>query len=223
MPVYRKESHKNPGRSKKYSFLILWLIGHALAWAAYFSSQGMFNVDWIWTIALGLGGVTSLVQYLLIRWQFGRNIKWWLPLSILTWLFAAFFPFDASLQLGDSQIGITIQALALFAPAALIQAFLLRKHVQNSWLWLLASITGTTTFALSVAALNWIPLSGYLGYGVYASTTALTLLWLFGMSQQEMSEVSQSASYKRLTDSDEQEEYEELYQGEIEAQRKLMR
>ena len=223
MPVYVTESQNKPGRRRKYAFIILWLLGHALAWGAYFATLGMFNIDWLWSIALGLGGVTSLVQYLLIRWQFGRNIKWWLPLSLLTWLFAAFVPFNASLELGFSLFDITIQALALFGPAALLQAILLRKHVQHSWLWLLVTIAGATTFALGVTSMEWLPLSGFLGYGVYSSTTALSLLWLFGMSQREMPEVAEDHSYKRLLDSDEQEEYEPLYQGEIEAQRKLMR
>ncbi len=197
---------KDHPKGNKFAFIIMWLIGHVLAWIPFIILVEWLNSnvnDMLFFAVMGLtvGGITSLSQYLLIRWQFGRNLRWWIPLSIIAWLFAALVAIQTVIDTGNSQLEITLQALALFTPAAIVQAFLLRKQVQQAWLWLLASVAGTTTFALPIMfdyGENWTILAGY---GLYASATALTLLWLFGMSGMQMKQEAKDKIHHRLTDS----------------------
>ena len=198
---------KGHPKRNKFAFIILWLLGHVLAWIPFITVvdwlDSSFN-DTIFFAFMGLtvGGITSLTQYLLIRRHFGRNLRWWMPLSIIAWLFAVLVVFQTVAYSGNSQFEITLQALALFTPAAIVQAFLLRKQIQQAWLWLLASIAGTTTFVLPIMfdfGENWTILAGY---GLYASATALTLLWLFGMSGVQIKQEAKDKTHHRLVDSD---------------------
>lgn len=199
-----KKGHPN---RNKFAFIIMWLMGHMLAFGAFIPIVAWANAifddtGFVTILALVVGGITSLTQYLLIRWQFGRNIKWWIPLSIIAWLISAFTIFQVVENLSSSQFDITLQALALFTPPALVQTFLLRKQVQQAWLWLLASVAGTTTFALPIAFAYGEDWTILVGYGLYASATALTLLWLFGMSGIPIKQEAKDKTHNQLTDSD---------------------
>lgn len=203
----KEKLKKGQPKRNKFVFLVLWLFGHVLAWIPFITTaewlDSNFN-DIVLFAVMGLtvGGITSLTQYFLIRYQFGRNLKWWIPLSVVAWLFATLILIQAVINRGDSQFDIIMQALALFTPTALVQTFLLRKQVQQAWLWLLASVTGTTIFALPIAfdyGENWTILAGY---GLYASATALTLLWLFGMSGIQIKQKIKDKTHSQLTDTE---------------------
>lgn len=198
---------KGQARGNRWLFVLLWIVGHALAWGVFSMVQMIpgfaeINLTEI-LLAMGLvvGGITSLTQYLLIRWQFGRNIKWWMPISLIAWVFAILTPFQASLRMGDTQFEVTAQLLALYVPIAVVQMVLLRKHVRQSWLWLVATLAGSSVFALSLISLQevllWAP---FVAFGAYASITALSLLWLFGMSKPEVQQSISASSYERLSD-----------------------
>ncbi|MEM9953881.1 MAG: hypothetical protein AAF846_19885 [Chloroflexota bacterium] len=185
---------KSPPKRNRLLFMTLWILGHGLAWLPFFmvSNSGGAGDELGLVVWVGgfIGGITSLTQYALIRWYFGRNLKWWLPLSLVAWIGAAIFPFVYLVdELPFNQIGLTLQMLSLATPAAIVQAFLLRKHVRQAWLWVLATITGLIVFSLSVTTLNDLFFDtdfiiAAVSYGLFALTTASTLLWLFGMSQQ---------------------------------------
>ena len=219
---------KGQSKRNKFAFLVMWLTGHMLAWLPFIAFVDWLNPrlnDMTGFVAMGLivGGITSLTQYLLIRWQFRRNLRLWIPLSVIAWLVATLVVIQPLVNLSGSQIDVTLQAMALFTPAAIVQAFLLRKQVQQAWLWLMASVAGTTTFALPIVfdyGENWTILAGY---GLYAGTLALTLLWLFGMSGRQMQEVSKDENYNtRLSDEAmTSDEYD--YQVDMEAKQKLAR
>lgn len=203
----KEKLKKGHPKRNKFAFIVMWLIGHMLAFGAFipiveWANSVFEETGFLTVLALVVGGISSLTQYLLIRRQFGRNLKWWIPLSMIGWLIATLIIFPLVENLSSSRFDITIQALVLFLPAALIQTFLLRKQVQQAWLWLLASVAGTTTFALPIAFAygeDWTILAGY---GLYASATALTLLWLFGMSGVQIKQEAKDGTHNQLTDSE---------------------
>lgn len=188
MSETKAKPKKAPARGNKFAFSILWLIGHVAAWGAFIPIadvvDGFPRNDFLFftLLAIVVGGITSSVQYALMRWQFGRNIKAWIPTSIVAWLLATLVVVQPIVNLGLDQLEITLQALALYLPATIFQTILLRRHVQQAWLWLLASVAGSFAFALPIAN-DGGDMSVLLGYGFYAMTMAITLIYLFGMSQ----------------------------------------
>jgi|GEM_PF-2685341 len=224
----QKTKHKKGiSRHNKFIFLVLWFIGHLLAWGGLwlFVVSPLFMEDFGNNVQFGflgfiVGGITSLVQYSLIRWQFGRNIKWWIPLSILAWIFASIISFQASgsLTTDYNNVVVSISALALYLPPVIVQYFLLRKHIRQAWLWIIGSIAASTIFALLINGEVW---QIFAGFGLYSIVTGSTLLLLFGMSKASVQQKMADTAHERLQDSTNDDSQEQIDAAEQNMQRKM--
>ena len=208
MDIEKSKLKKRPTSHNQILFILLWIIGHLIAWSVF--TAGLFipgflgsdgNSPHVMTIAFILGALTSTIQYLLIRWQFGRDIKWWIPISFIAWGFGI-FACQAIFDMANTQFGLMMKMLALYTPATLVQILLLRKHVQQSWLWLLGTFAGASVFALSVRSLHLrgTLLAFSIGVGLYAGTKVLTLIWLFSTSKTSLQQQKLASAYKQYED-----------------------
>lgn len=207
--------------SNRLLFVLLWMLGHDLGWGLYMII-GMLHTDfwdgdstWLMELGLSLGIITSLTQYWLIRWHFGRHIRAWISPSIIAWIVAAYILFPASIDYMDENTlsGSAIWALSLYLPATLVQALLLRKHVQHAWLWILASVVGSSLFALVVNSLQSMNViwATAIGTGVYGGVTALTLVCMFMLSKIPIKHELSASSYEHLHDDTDDDLYEETF------------
>ncbi len=206
MDAQKTKAKNTPIQHNRWIFLGLWLLGHGLAWLPFMimTETSLDDTVIAFAIFIGifLGGITSATQYLLIHRQFGHNIKWWMPLSTIAWIIGAITLYSIDLFNTEfTSFNFTIQMLVLAGPAILVQLFLLRKYIKQSWLWGLANFAGLATFATGLVTLsngdtNFLTVA--ISYGLFASATGMTLLWLFGMAQTPTKQ--KAHSIERLID-----------------------
>ena len=208
-----EKAKKTQRRRNWLVFLIAWLAGHTTAWLILYPIAEINFIEQNTLLLYGiagliLGSITSTVQYFLVRWQFGRNIKSWIPVSVLMWFLNTLILFQYIAETNvlsgiDEPFNTMLLALSLYATPALAQVWLLRKHVQQAWLWGLANIAGTALFAMGVNQFSsdW---GVALSYGLFSSATALTLLWIFAMSQPSVKAKSILASENRLSEQEQE-------------------
>jgi len=209
------KQHEYQPRMTRRRFLIQWIIGHALSWLGVIglavgvhSFAALFRIaietisfDWVFGLifALGMGGLSAFVQKRAIGLMFGQYITGWRRWTIAMWLLSTFLIIQTKdlypAGIGEAQVA-AMQGIILFSIPALAQAWLLRKHVRSTWLWVLASIAGAATFGLFEAMYDNVLVSFPVGYGAYAVVTGLSLLWLFGMTSGK---TQQQRNSSRLT------------------------
>src|SRR5689334_10873425 len=92
-----------------------------------------------------IGIPTAWRQKLSLYLHFGRWFRGWLRANTIAWILGG-VSIMAVMNLGfyrSEQPDILIQILSLMLPPTLAQIWVLRRHVQNAWLMLLAAIAGT--------------------------------------------------------------------------------
>ena len=158
----------------------MWVIGHVLTWGImllfYEVLASYFGINYEFSVTLILSTLTSLTQYTLIWWMFGRNLKWWLSLSLIAWMLPPVLGFYVE---PVTIINLIIFLLILYMPSTLIQVFLLIDYVRHSWIWLFANFIGSLTFVPFIEFANGDRTIILLGSAFYALITAFTLLLLF--------------------------------------------
>lgn len=206
MLAQKPKGKNTPSKKNRWIFLSLWLLGHSFAWIPYMLASQANSGDSLITFAIFvggfIGGITSLTQYLLIRRQFGKNIKWWFPLSTVAWVLGSIILYTQMFDLDFTTLNFSLQMLVLAGSAILIQMGLLRKHIKQFWLWGLANFAGLTAFSAGLINIDLIAEPNIftvgLTYALFASATGMTLLWLFGMAQTPAKQ--KQHSIERLTD-----------------------
>lgn len=207
------EKKKNSSETmNRWLFVALWAGIHAIT---YGTMTGLYNFltapfehnEYLIFIVGGiLPGITlSIPTYWLIKRFRGISIRWWRPASFVAWLIGAFwflYLYSISFPL--------MQTIFWFIPVYLVQAWLLRKYVKQSWLWILAGMTSAILFIFAGAenerAFTWA-FSG----GLQGLLSALILLALFTMQKEEKSKMQTTYDYlstQRLRDSIEDADYQ---------------
>jgi hypothetical protein len=199
-----------PGKPRinRYSFLGLWVAAFLLGWLSYFIIGYQPNNNLIGGAIVGLiiGIPTASVQKLSLYLHFGRVFRWWIRLNVLAWILGGMsitFVMKSGVD-GETQFLLMLQVLSLMLIPSLAQAWILRKHVQHVWLWILSAIAGSSVFAGILGQFGNNEIVAFLAFGTYAVVMALTLLWLFGMQSKE-NKLKNIQDTSRLTDETEDE------------------
>lgn len=183
-------------------FAILWTLAYALGWGTLITGGIVTDVfEWIplWGL-FALGGlvpgfISSVVQQGLIKRKFNISIpRWWLWSTIAWTITAATFRlleyWPTEWIINDERFALSIIFSALFIPPALVQAWMLRKHIARAWMWPLAAIVSSSTFILPLLANTWRDefevVFAFSAAGLMqGAVMGLSLLWLFGMANSE--------------------------------------
>jgi hypothetical protein len=200
-------------RINRYGFLALWIIAPALArylfyylaingvlW--YLPQLGLFN-----GIYYGLihGIIIAAIQKLALYLHFGRSFAGWTRATFLGWMFGgiALMAINWNIDLPLQWI-LVLQAVTITLIPTLAQAWILRRSIQQAWLWLLSWGVGSTVFSLIYMQNLNQDFTAYTAHGAFAAVTGLTLLWLFGMQSKEI-KLKNQADTSRLEDGTEDE------------------
>jgi hypothetical protein len=188
-------------------FTLWWTLAYALGWGTLITG-GIIASNLFWQIfewfplwvyfgLLGLvpGFISSIGQQFLIKRKFDVSIpRWWLW-STLVWTIAGtvlrlmeYWPSQWAID--NEQIAASLILSALFVPPAIVQAWLLRKHISRSWMWPVAAVVSSTTFVLPILASSMSnEFEAVVTFGIaglmQGAVMGLSLLWLFGMASGE--------------------------------------
>ena len=187
-----KVDKPSQARVNKYGFLAMWIIAQVLGWFLFIFSQmsmAMYLFSpplWMSGIIAGLiiGIPTALGQKAALYLHFGRWFGGWIRANVLAWVIGGMSIMLVSEQFdisGSAQLGILIQVLSLMLPPTVAQLWVLRRYVQNVWLWLLAAIAASSVFAGLLGQIGEAQEAAMLAFGMYSLVTGLSLLWIMGM------------------------------------------
>jgi hypothetical protein len=204
-------------------FATLWTLAYALGWGSLIVSgivaSNLF-LDFLQTIPLwgifAIGGfvpglISSVGQQGLIKRKFNISIpRWWLW-STLAWTGAGalmrLIEYTPIVNINNEQVAITLAFSLFFIPPAIVQAWMLRKHIARAWMLPLAALVSSSTFVLPLLASNMIgEVETVLAFGaaglMQGAVMGLSLLWLFGMSNSEKTKKDyvEEAYERRLTE-----------------------
>jgi hypothetical protein len=185
-----KVDKPSKSRINRYGFLAMWVGAQILGWFVfYFFDESLYssnNAFWLNGLYFGLSiGIPTIIgQKLSLYLHFGRWFRGWIRTNTIAWVVGGlgimFMTSRFGLS-GNRQLDILIQILSLMLPPTLAQLWILRRHVQKIWLWLLAAIAGTSVFAAVFGQLGASNNSAFPAFGLYSLVTGLSLLWLMGM------------------------------------------
>jgi hypothetical protein len=202
------EKQKNtPNRLGTIPFAVLWTLAYGLGWTTvitggYITSRFFPQIfDWFPDIVYLMLATTvpafiySIGQQFLIRWKFAVKFNWWFlwttfAAAITTATFQTFEWINVPIRIDNPMVVLTLVFGYIFGTQALVQAWLLRKHVKRSWLWVAAAIASAATFGVPIATAQFfgpfatITTFGFAGL-LQGAVMALTLVWLFGMTRVE--------------------------------------
>jgi len=188
-------------RLKTTSFISIWLSAHVLGWWGIFwlfeNINALANLpDLATAVLIGFvpGIVISLMQKYLLRYAFQTKLGGWLRVSLLGWILGGLAMFGVTTFITGPFVGVAMFTMNLFVLPAVAQYFILRRHVNAAWLWVLAGLVSALAFAIPVEAsqINNEFLGIILAGSLQGAVTGLTLLWLFVLSAR----TSQSAKSK---------------------------
>lgn len=185
MSAQPKEKKK---KSRKYAlniwqFLLIWIVAHLAVLLTVWwilNSMGRFNpLEAINAIMMGLGmGVPiAIVQYQLIRRLMMVDLRFWISISALGWLMSGIALFVTSTEV---PVEISIQILMFFLIPTVLQFLILRRYIQNAWLWILANAIGSIVLALPITSSRSLEVMVLTAGGILQTvTTGIVLYWLF--------------------------------------------
>lgn len=180
------------------------------------------------------GFISSVGQQWLIKRKMDIRIpRWWLWSSIAWALSGAalrlieYWP--SAWAIYDERLAMSMVFSALFLPPAIVQAWLLRKHIARAWMWPIAAIVSSSTFVLPILASNMMnEFQGVITFAavglMQGAVMSLSLLWLFGMTTGEKTKkyyaekdqrTSEAILSQRIEDIDNDIEAETIIDGDI--------
>jgi len=190
-------------------FAALWTLVYGLGWGTLIiggiiasnTIPDIFNMFPLW-VFFGLFGlvpgfISSVGQQWLIKRKMNIRIPFWWLWSTIMWTisgallrFLEYWPREWTIY--DERLALTLVFSALFVPPALVQAWLLRKHIRRAWMWPIAAIVSSSTFILPLLASSMMnEVEGVLTFAaaglMQGAVMALSLLWLIGMANGEKS------------------------------------
>jgi hypothetical protein len=202
-----KGKKKQSNRIGTIPFVLLWILAHGVSWtittlssiiAANLFPQSFSQLPIVAYLLLTVGVPTliySVAHQWLIQWKFGLRFRWWFLWTTLAAFLAAgsfqiFNLAEIPLLINNPTLAIILLFGYIFGFQALVQTWLLHKHIKQAWLWSVAAIASVATFAISLANPStfreWNLLVAYGFAGIFQSVVmGLTLVWLFAMTRIE--------------------------------------
>lgn len=191
--ILKKKKHPNQLRISPTRFLVMWVGGHILGWltlAPVLWIVQLLNWQWlnsfpdvVYGIGFGLiiGFGSTLAQMMTIRQAKGYWVKGWGIASFpawgvggfLFWLSAMASSFPDNMILGNMMV-----LGGLLLPAATVQAWLLRRYVKQSWMWLVSFVAAVAVFAMLISTFSGLFIAA-IAFSGYALVTGLVMLFLF--------------------------------------------
>lgn len=191
-----KKKKKSSQKMNRWLFLTLWVLAHAFAWGGTFWLVDSINPSGDWelilafTIVLGLipGTLLAFPQKWLMKRGLGLNIAWWRRASIAAWGLGGLLLWGG-IEIFNFDDSIPFIIVGWFSPLILAQYALIRRYIQKASLLALGNLASVIVFIQYVGINDGSPdlerfaISGAL----QGAVTGLTLLWLYGMAQQDKS------------------------------------
>lgn len=190
MTVTAKKKKMTPTRRlASLPFVGIWAGAHALAWLTIFllweHSYWLQRIDdGAFALMLGLyvGGIVTVMQKGLMRYNFGVRLRGWIRVSLVMWAVGGFTFYTVGDVLNVSdETGLIF--VAFFLPPVIAQTLILRRSARHAFLWVLAGAVSAVVFGGVYAQLQYSPMGE--GFALMTAgaaqgaVTALTLLWLF--------------------------------------------
>lgn len=201
-------------RLKPAWFFLLWIFS---AVATTYLGAGVFQ--WLmnfpalrnsvlaesWSIilvsSLIVGSIVALVKKLLLRLAFRHEFRGWIRASLLG-IVLSIIPILIGFSYETRTAQLVTGALVAFL-SALPLAWLLRRYVQASWLYVLAAVLGhSLTDLLFIYTLYRSDLVSLSFVGIREIFFALTMLWFFRTmyKTETLENQSQDRDHRRLED-----------------------
>ena len=202
-----EKKKKQSNRLGTITFVLLWILAHGVSWSITTLSsiiafnlfpQSFTQLPVIAYLLLSVGMPTliySVPHQWLIQWKFGLRFRWWFLWTTLAavvgaGLFLILRLATIPLLIDNPTVAIIVLFGFIFGLQALVQTWLLRKHIKQAWIWSVAALASVATFATLLANpatfREWDLLVAYGFAGIFQSVVmALTLIWLFAMSRTE--------------------------------------
>lgn len=201
----------------RWLFLILWILAHIMTWGGTFWLIDNYDApsqpEWLVVLAiivlLGIvpGALLSFPQKWLMKQGFGLDVKWWRRASITAWASGGLLLWIVVTLLfsGFNDPPEFVFVLSWFGPLIFVQYALLRRYIQPASLFALSNLASVIIFGQFVGLYGDPALERFVfAGGLQGAVTGLTLLWLYGMAQQEKSKHEQAqddVAIERLSDS----------------------
>jgi hypothetical protein len=205
-----KVDKPSKARLNKYGFLTMWIGAQVLGWLVLMLLANLIFplfpesafVDIFMGVLFGLmiGIPTAIGQKLALYLHYGRWFTTWIRANTVAWVLGGVAITFLSMQFRlpqFGQIGLLVQVLSLMLPSTLAQIWVLRNHVQRTWLWLLAAVAATSVFAGVMGQFGASNEAAIPAFGLYSLVTGLSLLWIMGM-QREDGKIKKDADRRRL-------------------------
>ena len=186
----RKRTTKQLDTSRE-DFMSVWVGGQTLALfvaIAIISVLSGLPLAWESVPFLGLAGIFGLVlgalvstsQHVAIRMSFGEWFEGWWRVGVMGWTLGMVAVLGtASLTQGMSDtIANALQAMILVGTPAVLQWTVLRRYVDQAWVWVLASFTGSNLFSFPISNLPGLA-GAVVAIATYALVTGIIMLWLY--------------------------------------------
>jgi hypothetical protein len=205
-----KVDKPSKARINQYGFLALWIGAQVLGWLAlillsnvlfpFFIGLAFFDLILGSLMGLTIGIPTAIGQKLALNLYYGRWFKTWIRANTIAWILGGLAITILSTRFSlprYGQFGLLVQVLSLVLPSTLAQIWVLRNHIQKTWLWLLAGVAATTVFAGVMGQMGASNEAAIPAFGLYSLVTGLSLLWIMGM-QREEGKLKKDADASRL-------------------------
>jgi hypothetical protein len=215
-----KVDKPSKARIHKYGFLAMWIGAQVFGWLALillsnllsnllfplFIDSAFFDIIMGSLMGLIIGIPTAIGQKLALYLHYGRWFKTWIRTNTIAWILGGLAITLLSMQFSlprYGQFGLLAQVLSLMLPSTLAQIWVLRNHVQKTWLWLLAAVAATSVFAGVMGQNGSSNEAAIPAFGLYSLVTGLSLLWIMGM-QREEGKLKMDADTSRLEETAEE-------------------
>jgi hypothetical protein len=193
-----KVDKPSKARINKYGFLAMWIGAQVFGWLVLillsnllfplFMDLAFFSNFMGVLLGLMIGIPTAIGQKLALYLHYGRWFTTWIRANMIAWVLGGVAITFLSMQFSlpeNGQIGLLVQVLSLMLPSTLAQIWVLRNHVQRTWLWLLAAVAATSVFAGVMGQIGSSNEAAIPAFGLYSLVTGLSLLWIMGMQRDE--------------------------------------
>lgn len=206
--------------------MLLWLSGHIASWGLLYylwEMQSASDMVFILMSGLILGVGIGFAQKVVLRFAYNLKMQGWMRLTTLGWLggWLSYYIFGMVMP-NYYAYPLWLYILPIFLFPALMQWILVRQHVKAAWLWVVAAIVSTITFALTFDKSGYDVTSHVLSGIVQGSVTGLSFAWLFDRVRKPIQNQTRTTDH-RLRHSELDDEYyydaEDYYDEQIQASR----
>jgi hypothetical protein len=164
MGLKMKTKAKHGFRWGSLRFIGIWVLGYVAAWVTSLAiGMGIASIVTVQSIgvnvffamlAIGPTVLQGMVQKWVVRRGLGRDMRGWLRASLIGGVISAVVinaiqvMAERTPNILSGDIGMYVFLTVWLVPAALVQAWWLRKRVQSAWLWAGVGIANALLFTM---------------------------------------------------------------------------